>query len=116
MTTPPVKHAYLLRIKEDINSPFLDIHHLDETLVFTSRIAAYKYMCDFLDEPLRKQRITNVYELGLEIPQPAFNTLEYALSENVEYVIQHGPEDNSGPYFLTLSIKKYTLNNRYHTE
>lgn len=119
MAISSVKNIYILQIKEDINSPFINITHLDEIHVFTNRITAYKYMCDFLDESIRKQRILNSYtdsqDEDRDNSQPSLNRMDYALSEEVDYTIQHGRQD-TGPYslFLTMSMRK--PNPRYYSE
>lgn len=121
-THPPtykmsLKPVYIVHIHEELNSEFGSDSYSDNH-VFTDRFFAYKFMCDFLEEPKRKQKIIELYDdvpgsYGLAPKLDVVDMLNM-MECNTAYEISHGNVNaDSSFYAVSVSMKEHRLNPRY---
>ena len=111
------KSVYILRIQEELNSIHVQNESYDGNQVFTDCFFAYKFMCDFLEEPRRKRKIAELYEdvpgtLGIA-PNPDVVDMLNTLDCNMPYDITHGSTGSGADYYVSVKITKHILNPRY---
>jgi hypothetical protein len=112
-----LKPVYIVRIHEELNSEFASDTYSDNH-VFTDRFFAYKFMCDFLEEPKRKQKIIELYDdvpgsYGLAPKLDVVDMLNM-MECNMAYEITHGVIDADSPmYAVSVVMKEHRLNPRY---
>jgi hypothetical protein len=112
-----LKPVYIVQTQEELNSSFAnDTNH--GTHVFTDRFFAYKFMCDFLEDPTRQQKIIELYDdvpgsYGLA-PKPDVADMLNMMECNTPYIINHGHINcNSSSYALFVVMTQHRLNPRY---
>ena len=112
-----LKPVYVVRIQEELNSSFASAVSYDGNHVFTDRVFAYKFMCDFLDEPKRKQKIIELYDdvpggVGLA-PKPDVVDMLNMIACNTPYAMTYGFIGCGAPYAVSVTITEHRLNPRY---
>ncbi len=106
-----------MRIHEELNSEFAN-HTYSDNHVFTDRFFAYMFMCDFLEDSKRQQKIIELYDdvpgsYGLA-PKPDVADMLNMMECNTPYIINHGHINcNSSSYAVFVVMTQHQLNPRY---